>query len=76
MAYGGTYEVIPEKNDDLLNGVTTYDLVLIQKHILGIDQFSSPYKVIAADIDHNNKLTAIDLVELRENNPWCKFFFP
>jgi hypothetical protein len=31
-----TFTIAPEKDDNPLNGVTTYDLVLISKHILGI----------------------------------------
>ena len=45
------YEVEAEKNDNYLNGVSTLDLVLIQKHILGLQLLNSPYKVIAADIN-------------------------
>jgi hypothetical protein len=44
-----TFTIAPEKDDNPLNGVTTYDLVLISKHILGIEPLNSPYKMIAAD---------------------------
>ncbi len=60
------YNVYPEKNDDPLNGVSTLDLVLIQKHILSFELLDSPYKIIAADIDNNQHVSAIDLVELRK----------
>jgi len=46
--------------------VSTLDLVLIQKHILGIELLDSPYKILAADIDNDKQITAIDLVELRK----------
>ena len=58
------YSIIPERNDDYKNGVSTFDLVLIQKHILGIEKLDSPYKVIAADVNNSESVTAIDLVEL------------
>jgi hypothetical protein len=61
-----TYEITAKKNDDFLNGVTTLDLVLIQKHVLGIEALNSPYKVIAADINSDTRITAADLVELRK----------
>ena len=54
-----------QKDDIALNGVSTLDLVLMQKHILGIDPFDSAYKVIASDVDNNEKVTAADLVNLR-----------
>ncbi len=63
---GSNYTVRPEKNDDWLNGVTTYDLVLIQKHILGVEQIASPYKLIAADANNSGSVTALDIIELRK----------
>ncbi len=59
------YKVITSKNDDMINGVSTLDLVLIQQHILGVKPFDSPYKVIAADINNNESVSAIDLLDLR-----------
>ncbi len=59
------YVVTVSKNDGILNGVTTLDLLLIQRHILSIGSFTSPYKVIAADINNDEHITALDLVELR-----------
>ncbi len=60
------YTVIGSKNDDPLNGVSTLDLILIQKHILGLQTFDSPYQYIAADINNSESVSAIDLVELRK----------
>ncbi|HAD12170.1 MAG TPA: hypothetical protein DCF33_06995 [Saprospirales bacterium] len=34
--------ITPRKNDQPLNGVTTYDLSLISKHILGLEPLASP----------------------------------
>nr|MBP6569694.1 T9SS type A sorting domain-containing protein [Saprospiraceae bacterium] len=61
-----SYRITPEKDDDHLNGVSTLDLVMIQRHILQIDKFNSAYKYIAADVNKDNKVTAGDLVELRK----------
>ncbi len=66
MPNGGSYTVSPSKNDDILNGVTTLDLVMIQRHILGIQKLTSPYKMIAADVNKDKQITAADLVELRK----------
>jgi hypothetical protein len=54
------------KNDDPLNGVSTLDLIRIQKHLLGITPFTSPYEYLAADANRNNNVTVIDLLELRK----------
>ncbi len=62
---GSTYTVTPRKNSNLLNGVSTYDLVLVQRHILGIEVLDSPYKYIAADVNRSGTITAFDMVQLR-----------
>ena len=60
------YEVSATRDDDYLNGVSTLDIVLIQKHILGLSTFDSPYKVIAADANNSESVSATDLVALRK----------
>ncbi len=60
-----SYEIAAKKNDDPLNGVTTLDLVLIQKHILRLQTLDDPYKIIAADINGNGRVAATDLADLR-----------
>ncbi len=54
------------KNTDMLNGVSTLDLVLIQRHILGVQAITSPYKLLAADVNNSRSITASDLVNLRK----------
>ena len=60
------YSISPSLNVEPLNGVSTFDLVLISKHILNIQKLDSPYKMIAADINNSGKITTIDMVELRK----------
>ncbi len=66
LPLASNYTVTPTKDDNHLNGVTTYDLALISKHILGIEPLSSPYKMIAADANKSGSITAFDIVELRK----------
>ncbi len=63
---GNQYRIQAERNDNIINGVSTIDIVLIQKHILNLDQLSSPYQMIAADINNSRSITASDLVSLRK----------
>ncbi len=60
------YELTATKDDDYLNGVSTLDLVMIQRHVLGLNAFNSAYQVIASDINNDEKVTASDLTELRK----------
>lgn len=67
MPSPGYYATItPTRSMNPLNGVTTYDLVLIQKHILGIEALSTPYKLIAADANFDGKVNTADIVLLRK----------
>ena len=60
------YTLTGEKRDDWLNGVTTLDIVLIQKHILGIQELDSPFKLIAADASNDERISGVDLVVIRK----------
>ena len=60
------YSISPVVDEEYMNGVSTLDLVLIQRHILGIDEFESPYNYVAADVNNNEKISAADLVALRK----------
>ncbi|NNE27452.1 MAG: hypothetical protein HKN09_11470 [Saprospiraceae bacterium] len=66
VAHFSDYEVTGSKNDDYLNGVSTLDLLFIQKHVLGQQSLDSPYKMIAADINNDKDISALDLIELRK----------
>ena len=60
------YTLEAVKDIEYLNGVSTLDIVLIQKHILGLQQLDSPYKIIAADVNNSQSVSSIDLIELRK----------
>lgn len=60
------YMLRAKKDTDHLNGVSTLDLVIIQRHILGLESLDSPYDMIAADVNNNQDVSAVDLIELRK----------
>jgi len=62
----GDYTIAPILDAHTSNGVTTYDLVLIQRHILGISLLDSPYKLIAADANNSGSISTLDLVSIRK----------
>lgn len=59
------YNLVVQRNDDHVNGISTLDIVHLQKHVLGIEALNSPYKIIAGDVDNNHQLSAVDVVTLR-----------
>ncbi len=60
------YTVRPTNDNDPLNGVSTYDLVLMSQHILGMEALDTPYKLIAADVNNDGKITTFDIVQTRQ----------
>ncbi len=58
-------QITPQSPGDYLNGVTTADLVRIQRHILTVDPLPSPYLMIAADANLSNSISLQDVIWLR-----------
>lgn len=56
----------PEKLINARNGVSTFDLVRIQQHILKLDTFTDPYQVIAANADGSDKISTIDMLHIQQ----------
>ncbi len=88
---GGDFYIKPYRDDSPLNGVSTFDLLLINKHVLGLELLPSAYKLVAADANRSNTVTTFDIVELRKlllgitqelpnNSSWrfvdAKYLFP
>jgi len=63
---GDSTVVYFEKNTNPLNGVSTADLVEIQKHILGLKPFTSPYQHLAADVNLDGQVTTYDVVLIQK----------
>ncbi|MBK7869797.1 MAG: hypothetical protein IPJ74_03465 [Saprospiraceae bacterium] len=66
LQLGYDYSITPVKDNGYLNGVSTFDLVLISKHILGVQPIASPYKLIAADVNNSKNISILDLIALRK----------
>ena len=66
MPGGGKYQLVLGKDGDDINGVSTLDAVMIQRHILGIESLKTPYQMIAADANGSGSVSASDITELRK----------
>lgn len=68
LPFGGNYRIRLEalRNENPLNGVSTFDLLLISKHILGADTFQTIYKSAAADVNNSKSVTTFDILEIRK----------
>lgn len=62
---GQDYYLSLERDGDYLNGVSTLDQVIIHKHILKLESLGSGGRVLAADVNFDQKVNVFDLVVLR-----------
>ena len=65
LAYEGDYLLKAEKDDPASLDLTNLDLILIKRHILGTNTFTSPFQYIAADINGDNQVTNLDLIMIK-----------
>ena len=49
----------------IANGVTTADITLIRRHVLGLTLLDSPYKVMAGDVNGSDSVTTADITLIR-----------
>lgn len=55
----------PYKDNFPLQGVSVMDIILIQRHILGVVRLNSPYKMIAADVNRSGTITTLDIIQMQ-----------
>ncbi len=53
--------ITPTKDAPINNGVDAEDIALIEAHIQGLVLLESPYQLIAADVNSDGNITALDL---------------
>lgn len=63
---GQNITLVPFKMDDPLNGLSSIDLLIMERHIKGLSLITDPYRLIAADVNKSASVTITDVVELRK----------
>lgn len=58
-------KLIPAYNADAANGISAIDLILVTRHILGLDPFADPLQLLSADVNGNGSISASDLVGIQ-----------
>ncbi len=51
---------------DANEGVSAFDLIQINKHILGLEALKSPYGLLAADVNNTGSITTLDQVAIHK----------
>jgi hypothetical protein len=59
LVISGDYNINPR------NGVTTYDIALMAGHVVGSAPLTNPYQIIAADVDRDGDVSALDMILTR-----------
>jgi len=62
----GTYDIELDKYDLCQSGVSSVDIVLVMRHILGLRELDSNAKLVAADYNEDGKVSAADLIGMRK----------
>lgn len=60
----GDFLICPSRAEDDA-GVTVTDIVLIRRHIVWLEIFDSPYKLVAADVNNSGGVTVADVIKMR-----------
>jgi len=59
---GNSFQVSVSKDGNPYNGTSTFDLVLLSKHILQQAVIESPYKILAGDVNQSGSVSTQDIV--------------
>ncbi|MCC5931240.1 MAG: T9SS type A sorting domain-containing protein [Cyclobacteriaceae bacterium] len=61
------FRVIPSKSLEARpnNGISTLDIILVGRHILNLRPINDPFLILAADVNKDNNITAIDQMMMR-----------
>ncbi len=66
VPFATTFVVQPFYDEEHVKGVTTLDLLTINRHILNLELLPTPYRIIAADANSSRTVTTFDILELRK----------
>ena len=60
------YFIKADFDDCHRNGVTTFDLILVTNHIIGVSPFTTPLEFFQADVSGNGSVTTFDIIQSRQ----------
>lgn len=66
MIDSDSFDIILDSPEHSSNGISTWDIVLIRKHILNVNPFTQDHEYIAADVNGDNKVSTFDIVLIRK----------
>ena len=65
LSTGKNYILDMTKSGSIINGLTTFDLLQVQKHILNKENLKSPFKMLSADVNNSGNISTSDLILIK-----------
>ncbi|MEM9836179.1 MAG: hypothetical protein AAF828_06740, partial [Bacteroidota bacterium] len=66
LTLGEDYSIEPNYNPAInLANVSTGDLILISRHILGLDELAGEYQFLAGDVNQDGVINVLDIIAIR-----------
>ena len=59
-------KIVPVRDNNPFNGVSTFDMVMIQQHIINTQLIQGLCNRIAADVNQDGKITMLDVIDIRK----------
>lgn len=73
---GGTYVLEAFKDIDPRAGVSTFDVLTLRYHLLGITTITDPYVLLAAGVNRDGVLDNFDVIQLQALVLAREYFYP
>ncbi len=65
LPLGQNFQIKADKTDEAYLGVTTFDIAIMSRHILDIERITSPYALLAGDVNEDGEIDATDILLTR-----------
>ncbi|MBP8725469.1 MAG: T9SS type A sorting domain-containing protein [Saprospiraceae bacterium] len=66
LRIGDSYRVKAQVDKNYVDGVSTLDIVKLQRHILGVESFPTPWHYLAGDVNGDKRVSAADVSAIRK----------
>lgn len=65
LPLGQSFQIKADKTDEPYLSVTTFDIAIMSRHILDIERITSPYALLAGDVNEDGEIDATDILITR-----------
>ncbi len=62
---GGSYAIRADKDVDPRAGLSTLDILILRRHLLGVEPITNPFLLLAADVNRDGVVSILDVLQLQ-----------